>query len=188
VGEVIVHDIISFLSDNDKLVTAWTAIAALFVSIVSIVIAIVNMAMQRAHNRKSVLPIGHITVGDYENEISVRLRNDGVGPLIVEKVAVMRGADSERAESAIIEFMPELPGGHLWSTFVGNISGRAISAEDRITLILLEGNQKDERFNAAKRSVRKALSDLTVRVEYRNIYGEKMPSVSRSLNWFGRQL
>jgi hypothetical protein len=178
------HDIVSFLSANDKLVTAWTAIAALFVSIISIVVAVVNMTMQRAHNRKSVLPIGHISVADYENQLSVRIRNDGVGPMVVKKATVMKGG-SQQVKSAIIDFMPS---GILWSAFVGDISGRAISAEDKIILISLEGNQEDSGFIAARRMIREALSDLTIKVEYENIYGERMPPVSRNLDWFARHL
>jgi hypothetical protein len=188
VGEIAMHDMISFLSTNDKLVTAWTAIAALFVSIISIVVAVVNMTMQRAHNRKGVLPIGHISVADYENQLSVRLRNDGVGPMVVKKATVMKGGDSQQTKLAIIEFMPELPNGILWSIFVGDISGRAVSAEDKIILISLEGDQEDAGFIAARRMIREALSDLTIKVEYENIYGERMPPVSRRLDWFARHL
>lgn len=182
------HDIVSFLSTNDKLVTAWTAIAALFVSITSIVIAIVNIAMQRAHNRKSVFPIGHISVGDYERRVSVRLRNEGVGPMIIEKAIVTRENGSEQAKSAILDFLPDLPDGYLWTTFVGDISGRAISAGDEIVLVSLEGDQNDVDFIAAREMTREALSNLTIGVDYKNIYGERMPSVSRRLDWFGRLL
>ena len=72
------QEFISILSANDKLVTSWTAILAVFISLISIIITVVNVAMQRAHNRKSVLPIGSLSLGDYENQIFVRLRNDGV--------------------------------------------------------------------------------------------------------------
>lgn len=177
-----------FLSSNDKLVTAWTAIAALFVSFVSIVIAISNMVMQRRHNRKSVLPIGHIVVGDYESRIHVTLRNEGVGPMIVEKAIVTSRRDGEQISSAILEFLPDLPDGYLWTTFVGDISGRAISAGDDIILVSLEGDQNDFGFIAARQMTREALSILTIRVDYKNVYGEKMPSVTRALNWFGRLL
>jgi hypothetical protein len=179
-------EIVSFLSANDKLVTAWTAIAALFVSVVSIIIAIVNMTMQRAHNKKSVLPIGHISLGDYENQISVRVRNDGVGPMIIERVMVT--GEGERTASAVMDFMPELPSGYLWRSFVGDISGRAIPAEGNIILISLEGDQDDKGFIAARRMTREALSRLSIKVNYRNIYGETMPPASRSLSWFGRLL
>ena len=182
------HDVIEFLSSNDKLVTAWTAIAALIVSVISIVIAIVNMTMQRAHNRKSVLPIGHLSVEDYENRISVRLQNNGVGPMIIEKVTVTRVSDGGQAKSAVIDFMPELPSGYLWSAFVGDIAGRAITAEGNITLVALEGEQREKRFITARTMTREALSGLTIKVEYKNIYGESMPPASRSLSWFGRSL
>lgn len=182
------HDVVSFLSANDKLVTAWTAIAALFVSFISIVIAISNMAMQRTHNRKSVLPIGHIIVGDYESRIHVTLRNEGVGPMIVEKAIVTRGRDGEQVRSAILDFLPELPDGYLWTTFVGDISGRAISAGDDIILVLLEGDQNDFGFIGARQMTREALASLTIRVDYKNIYGEKMPSVGRTLDWFRRHV
>jgi hypothetical protein len=181
-------DIMSFLSANDKLVTAWTAIAALLVSVISIIVAVANMTIQRAHNRKSVLPMGHISVGDYSNRISVHLRNDGVGPMIVRKATIVREGDNGRARSAIIEFMPEMPGGYPWTTFVGDISGRAVSAADSIALVLIEGDQRDDRFAAVKQMIRAALSNLSVRVEYTNIYGERMPSVVRSLDWFARPL
>ena len=83
-------EILKFLASNKDLVTAWTAIAALFVSLLSIILTSLNLWMQRTHNRKAVLPIGHITVGDYENDIFVRLRNDGVGPLLIESATIFR--------------------------------------------------------------------------------------------------
>jgi hypothetical protein len=179
------QEIISFLSANDKLVTAWTAIAALFVSSVSIFIAIANFVMQRRHNRKSVLPIGHVSVGDYENHIFVSLRNDGVGPMIIESVAVSSGNPGEETRSAIIDFMPE---GISWTTFVGDVSGRALSAEKSIVLISLEGDAQDDAFVTVRQMVRRALSNLSIKVEYGNIYGKKMTPASRSLSWFRRHL
>ena len=125
------HDLISFLSQNDKLVTSWTAIAALFVSIISIVIAVVNMGIQRAHNRKSVLPIANLSFGDYESAIFVRLQNVGVGPMIVESLVVARrDKNDESTGKAIIDFMPELPSGHDWSHFVHDIAGRRANMTD----------------------------------------------------------
>src|SRR5665213_941427 len=117
-------DISQWLTNNDKLVTGWTAIAALFVSSVSIILAFCGLMTQRRHDRKSVQPIGHISVGDYENEIFVRLRNDGVGPMIV-RVSRVRDSLDGRTEISIVDFMPELPDGYLWKTFVGDMRDRA---------------------------------------------------------------
>ena len=177
--------ITKFLSDHHGAVTAWTSIFALFFSTVSIIVAIANMRMQRRHNRKSVLPIGHISVGDYENQIFVSVRNHGVGPMVVKKVVVAKEGDAEQ-QRALIHFMPELPGQCLWTHFVDDISGRAIPAGEYISFVSLEGDQDDKDFVEARQVVRKALSELSVKVEYENIYGEKMPVASRNLNWFGR--
>ena len=89
-------DVILFLSEHDKLVTSWTAILAVFISLVSVFIALINFAMQRADNRKALLPIGNLSLGDYENHIFVRLRNDGVGPMIVDHIVVKRIANRSR--------------------------------------------------------------------------------------------
>ncbi len=76
------------LRETREICSLWeilSQLAALFVATISIILTVVTIKMQRTRNRKSVLPIGHITVGDYENQIFVWLRNDGVGPMIIEK-------------------------------------------------------------------------------------------------------
>lgn len=177
------ENIISFLSANDKVVTAWTAIAALFVSVVSIAIAVSNFVMQRRHNRKSVQPIGHISVGSYENRIFVRLWNHGVGPMIVKTVAVNKVGEQQTKHS-IIDFMPGLPKNRPWTTYVPDIAGRALSANDHITLIALEGDTRDKGYVSARQAVRKALSSLSIKIDYENIYEEKMKPAFRNLDWF----
>jgi hypothetical protein len=108
--------------------------------------------------------------------------------MIVESLVVARTDKNEPTGKALIDFMPELPSGHDWSTFVHDIAGRAISAEDYITLILLEGDPNDDVFVAMRRDVRRSLSNLSVTVEYKNVYSERMPSASRHLRWFGRHV
>jgi hypothetical protein len=123
------RDFIKFLSDNDKFVTAWTAIIAVLISFVAASSAVVNTVMQRSHNRKTVLPIGHFSVGDYENRIFVSLRNDGVGPMIIDGVSVQRDADGKELGAALIDLMPD---DISWTTFVGSVSGRALAADKYI--------------------------------------------------------
>ena len=178
-------DIIQFLSDNEKLVTGWTAILAVFMSLVSIIVTVVNMIIQRRHNRKTLQPIGSITLGDYENRIRVRLRNDGVGPMIIENTEVYEIESGLKLGSFLIELMPVLVDGITWSDFVRDMSGRAFAANRHIDLVLLEGDSEDERFAQSRQNVRAALANLRIRVSYRSVYGEKF-SAERSLDWFGR--
>ena len=178
------QDIFEFLAANHDLVTAITAVAALLVSAVSIILAVFNMTTQRTHNRKSLMPIAHIRLGDYENRIFVRLHNDGVGPMLIDSIAVTKRAAKGKREASLMEFMPELPTGILWSTFVADLAGWALAADKDITLLLLEGDPADRTFVEARQSVRGALADLKIEIKYRDIYGRKMPPARRDLNWF----
>ena len=178
--------IIELLNSNVTLATALTAIAALFVSFLSIVLTTVSLWMQRTHNRKSFLPIGYIAVGDYEDDILVRLRNDGNGPLIVESMTVFPTGNQDEHKSSIIAFMPDLPGDYAWTTFVSDIKGSAISPAGHITLIELKGDPGEKNFEAAKEIVRNHLALLSVTIAYRNVYNDRMPLISRRLNWFQR--
>jgi len=162
------------------------AIAALFVSLLSIFLTSLNLWMQRTHNRKTVLPIGHITVGDYEDDIFVRLRNDGVGPLIVDELSVFKTDDKANSKNAIIDFMPDLPGDLLWTTFVRDIKGRALLPQGHISLIEFKRQPPNKDFESMKEIVRRELSTLCVAVMCRNIYDDKMPLIVRRLDWFGR--
>jgi hypothetical protein len=128
------------------------------------------------------MPIGSISMGDYEDSIFVRLRNDGAGPMIVDDIAVF--GNDEKVGSALIDLMPR---GLLWTTFVKDISGRAFASGKDIDLISISGDIEDPKFLDARRSVREALSTLSIRANYHSVYGDKQ-HCQRSLDWFGASL
>jgi hypothetical protein len=175
-------EFIQWVGQNKDTVTGLTAILAIIASTVSIFIAILNMKWQRIHYRKTLMPIGSISMGDYEDSIFVRLRNDGAGPMIVDNIAVFR--NDEQVGSALIDVMPP---SLLWTTFVKDISGRAFASGKEIDLVSISGNIEDPKFLEARRSVREALSTLSIRANYHSAYGDKQ-HCRRSLDWFGRHL
>jgi hypothetical protein len=178
------QDFVSFLTANHDLVAAITAVAALLVSTISIILAIFNMTTQRTHNRKSLMPIAHVRLGDYENRIFVQLHNDGIGPMLIDHIVVCKSRGWSKKQASFVGLVPALPPGILWSTFVTELSGRALSAGKDIMILLLEGDPSDQKFLAARQSVRLALSDLRIVVRYRDIYGHKMSPARRNLDWF----
>ena len=178
-------DLIAFLTSKHDLVAAITAVAALVVSTISIVLAIFNMTTQRTHNRKSLMPIAHVRLGDYENRLFVELHNDGIGPMLIDSIAVSKSRGWSKKRDSFLGLVPALPPGILWSTFVTDLSGRALSAGKDIVILRLEGDPSDQTFLAARQSVRQALADLQIVVKYRDIYGHKMPPTKRDLDWFG---
>lgn len=171
-----------WVGQNKDLVTGCTAILAIVASTLSILIAVVNMRWQRIHWRKTLLPIGSLSLGDYQNMIFVRLRNDGAGPMIVDSIAVLR--NGEQVGSALIELMPD---GLEWTTFVKDISGRAFASGKEIDLISIADDLNDTNFVDARDRVRRALADLSLRVNYHSVYGDGQ-YYQRSLDWFGRHL
>ncbi|WP_315827110.1 MULTISPECIES: hypothetical protein [unclassified Bradyrhizobium] len=175
-------DFVHWITTNRDFITSWTAILAIVASTVSIAIAVSNMRMQRAHYRKTVMPFGNLSMGDYENQLFVRLRNDGVGPMIVDGVSILQNENGAKIGEALIDLMPR---DLLWATFVKNISGRAFAPGKDIDLILFDVDEADPASIAARQSIRAALSKLSVKVEYHSIYGEKFLA-QRSLDWFGR--
>lgn len=174
--------LIELIRDNPQQVSALVALCAVSLSLMSIILTVTALWFQRRHYFKSLTPILYISARDYENLLEVSLMNDGIGPLLVEKIVT--SSDGEEKEN-IIEWMPK---GIVWSTFTKFISGRCIPAGKSVILVRIEGDPHDAEFQRKRDSVRRALSGLQVNVKYRDIYGRKMPNAARSFDWFARNL
>ena len=155
----------------------------MFVSLLAIFLTFFALLLQRRHNYKSVMPIAHVAVGDYEDRLIVKLCNNGIGPLIVTRLIVSDGCEEKQG---IISWMPQAPFGILWSTFVPDLDRRALLPGHEAVLIELIGEMRSEKFVEFRDHVRKVLSTLVVSVEYEDIYGRSMPGEKRDLKWFGR--
>lgn len=159
------------------------AFFALITSIASVVLALRSLSAQRSHSYSSVRPLAYISFADYEDRISVKIHNNGVGPLIISKLVV---SGSHDAKDNLIEWMPELPSGRLWDTFVREFPGRSLAPGREIILLQLRGDVEDSGFREARELCRTALKALKVTLHYTDIYERSMPPAQRSLSWFGR--
>src|SRR2546423_9420200 len=177
--------LVDLIKNHPEQINALAAVCALFVSFLSILLTVYTSWLQRRHNFKSLTPIASIPVGDYEDRLEVKLRHPGVAPLIVERFTA---SDENQQESNIISWMPELPKGIYWRTFTSDIDGLCIPPNQDAVLVQLAGDSDDEDFALFRDEVRRALSRLTVRVEYKDIYGRRMPTKQRDLKHFARLL
>jgi len=66
--------------------------------------------------------------------------------MLIDKILVKKQGANAETRLAIIDFMPPLPDGILWSTFMTDMSGSAVPADKERTLISLEGDPRDEKF------------------------------------------
>jgi len=165
--------------------SAIIALAAFIISLVSLYVAHAALKIQRRHNVLSVKPIPMVSVADYEDRLTVKILNNGSGPLIITAVQVKK--ESQIRES-LIAWMPFLSDGMYWETFVGPIKDRSLLPGNEIKLLELIGDHTENEFETARDGCRAALSPLTVVVEYTDVYGTVFPFHEKQLSWFARNL
>lgn len=109
-------------------------IFSISISIISLIFSIVFSRLQIKHNKYSVKPIASIIIGDYEDDIYIKLRNDGNGPLTITKSIF---STNENTANSLIElFFLDIT----WTTFIEELNGRSISPNNE--LVLLQKNSK----------------------------------------------
>lgn len=164
---------------SDDLV-AITSVFAVIVSIISIIFTVIFSIQQIKHNKNSVRPIAAIQCSDYENLISVSIRNVGTGPLTVDKLTCKYKDNIEN--STLIDLLQLLiPNiNQNWDDYVENIDGWTIPVCDKITLIRITPRNDD-----VKTKLRKILKDVTIYIDYHDIYETKFQN-ERKLDFFGR--
>lgn len=165
------------------LASAAAAVLALVLSTISVGISVWAVRSERKHSALSVRPLAEITVADYEDCLRVKLRNHGIGPMLITAVRV---SDNKSSKPSLIECMPSLPKGRPWTNFAGNTTGRALPPGGEIILLELIEHEGENGFARCRDLVRTALAPLTVHVEYTDIYNSSMPPHSKALSWFGR--
>lgn len=160
--------------DSDML-SAVTSVFAVLISIISLAFSIVFSRLQIKHNINSVKPISDIQVKDYEDKISVGIVNVGTGPLLITKFNAKRDGKSYKN---LISMMPAI--NQNWRTFMKTIENRTIPVGGEF--ILIELNPQNE---LDKIKVRNSLSDITIYLEYTDIYSTKFED-KKKLDFFGR--
>lgn len=140
--------------------------------------------IQRQHNKLSVRPIPQIELRDMNNHILINLCNNGAGPLIINKFTVKD--KNKTLGNSLIECLPKEQ--IYWTFFVACIDGRSIRPNDQITLIELEYEYSDKKQLALADLVRWRLAELTIEIEYENVYQDTMPTYTKTLEWFKRLL
>lgn len=175
------------------------ALCALCVSIVSIVFTVIQLKIQRTHNKKTVKPIGRIKMGDYQNNIFVKIENNGVGPLIVRQVLIKN--KTLQTTKSFIDILPaDLTKRITWTNFTGSYESRTIIPGQSLELIVWTINdsykkidsetEREAKIDQDRSELRKALKDVSVSLSYTDIYEKeefRHELTSQEFNdWYGR--
>jgi hypothetical protein len=160
------------------------AACALVVPIVAVGMTVWAELAQREHMRLSGRPVAALPVADFEHRLAVWLANKGLGPMRSRALTVRDAAGTVHPD--VLSHMPELPRGVYWTNFHGSADGALLEAGKRLDLLVLEGDLSSPSFRGARDSIRRSLSDLTVHVEYEDLYERAMRPEERTLSSFGR--
>lgn len=156
------------------------AVCAAIISLASLAVAVGALKSQREHNYLSVRPIAHFSRGDYENCIFVKVKNYGVGPLLIDSFIVQAAQSTHKR---IIDALGSVASEITWDTFTDTIDGRALAPNKEF--VLLQGSFTPSQ-TAAKAKIRLALSKMTLRLTYKDIYARAQPEITEPLSWFAR--
>jgi len=171
--------------DITDIILASMAILAVIISAVSMIFAIKFgkrqlefSKRQIEHNINSVRPWCSILQTNYNDFISVRLRNDGMGPLKITKFKC-RDVTISKNYDTLFDIFPKILEQKKYY-IVYKVIGRTISAHDQLWLIRI--NPKNAKI---KCRIRNELKKLELFVEYSDIYNNIF-SVTQPLDYFHR--
>lgn len=168
---------IDWISNNAQTITA---ISAVVISLISLFVAIRALSAQKTHNKLSVRPIAHFSKGDYKNHIFVRLKNYGMGPLIITKFNISKDKSSFKR---LIDSFNGVASQLTWEAFTDDIEGRVLAPQKEFTLIQASFTPDQGHIRQA---IRQSLAKTTLTVGYRCLYDEDQPEVQEKLEWFSR--
>jgi len=165
---------------------ATIAFSALIVSVATAIITYRTFSLQRLHNRKSLKPFLYIAPYDYENCLKILIKNEGVGPAIIKKITVKNKEYDTKTN--IYRWLPsKLPGKMDYSEYFTR-SGDFVLKEGKCeTMLELRINLEISEEIKEREKIRNILKDLTVAVEYEDIYENRMQDYKRSLKLYARE-
>ncbi|WP_375443725.1 hypothetical protein [uncultured Fibrella sp.] len=140
-----------------------------------------GLYLQRVHNEKSLKPLGQIDLPDYKNQIAIHIRNNGLGPLIIDRLTFSK---SDNIYSSIEECLDLDPRSYMHIPIYDTVK-RIILPNSY--LMVFEKNFRDDADEADRNHIRRKLSTVTLKVDCRDIYDNKF-TIERDFNWFTRHL
>ena len=161
------------------------AIMALITSLGGLFIAYKTFQVQRIHNIKMIKPILHIGQWDYENNIKVDLRNNGLGPAMIDKIYVKNKGG--KTKNALYYWLPEkLPNEMNYKEYWTGHENFVVRPDFICKLIEIPIDTGVERQLKEREKIRRKLGKLVIVIEYSDIYGNRMPKYEKDLWLFRR--
>lgn len=160
-------------------------ITAIIVSLLAFIVSIWSLMSQRKHNRKSVLPAGHVQLDDGVQGLQVRIVNKGCGPMFIKEfTAVCNGVIKHN----LVYYLPDSILEGVTHRTHTEPEGYWLLPGDKLILIHIEGSDKDQRFIDIRENVRSILGNIEVHLTFSDVYDKIHPVFSKTLEWYKHQL
>jgi hypothetical protein len=151
------------------------------ISVLALVGLFCQVYLQRTHNEKSLKPLGQIDFRDRQDQLYVRVSNNGVGPMIVDRLCFIKDGKFYATIDECLELKRRS-----YSRLDGHESVRKVILPNS-SLTIFETRFEEQEGEAAIDQARKQLAPISLKVEFRDIYDNKM-SIERGFQWFARHM
>lgn len=140
-----------------------------------------QLYLQRLHNEKSLKPLGQIVLEDRQQVIAVHLRNNGLGPLIIDRITCRKNGVVYTSIEACLNLEQK---SYMYASTNDSVT-RIVLPNSFLTIF--ETRFDDHESEADINNARRQLAPISVKVEFRDIYDNKM-AVEREYQWFARHM
>jgi hypothetical protein len=162
--------------------SAVIALVALLVAIVSAFISVRALRIQREHNMLSLTPLLRVSPVDLEERLAVVLKNNGPGPVLIQKISATLGSD---VHDSIRRCLDNPPASVTWESYVGPVDDESMAPGEEICLLALRGDVANPEYVSFRDLCRARLADITLTVAYTDVYKQQLKLV-KPLRWYGR--
>ncbi|MFC5410862.1 hypothetical protein ACFPMF_16200 [Larkinella bovis] len=140
-----------------------------------------QLYLQRLHNEKSLKPLGQIDLPDYNKQVAVHIRNNGLGPLIIDRLTFIKDGQPYPTIDDCLELDPR----SYMRMFINDRVKRVVLPN--AYLVVFETQFEVDESEAEIDRAREQLAPITLKVEGRDIYDNKI-MLERDFQWFSRYI
>ena len=160
----------------------WQVLLAVTTSIIISLLALLatfyQLRLQRIHNEKSVKPLVQIDLPDRKNQIAVHIRNNGLGPLIIDRLTFIKNDNTYTSIADCLDLDPK----SYMHVSVNDAVKRVVLPNSH--LVVFEKNLENHTEEEIRR-IREELTPITLQMDGRDIYDNTI-TFKRNFEWFSR--
>ncbi|MBN8824099.1 MULTISPECIES: hypothetical protein [unclassified Spirosoma] len=154
---------------------------AILISVLALLATFYQLHLQRVHNEKSLKPLGQIDLPDYNKQLAVHVRNNGLGPLIIDRLTFIKDGQSYTIIDDCLDLNPR----SYMRMAINNTVKRVVLPA--AYLVVFETQFGEHEGEGEINHARQQLAAITLKVEGRDIYDNKI-RLERNFNWFSRYM